>query len=137
MPTTLSFEYTHPYGNLGQDGIVIPVNLMVGDNQVQLLAKLDTGASNCLFQRDYGEQLGLLIEAGRAITMNTANSSFMAFGHEVSIRCFQWEFNAEVFFPQSYDIRRNLLGRNGWLQQFQIALIDYDEVLHLHHYNRS
>jgi len=41
-----------------------------------------------------------------------------------------------VFFPAAREIQRNVLGRQGWLQQFRVALIDYDSVLHLSHYNQ-
>jgi hypothetical protein len=36
-----------------------------------------------------------------------------------------------VFFPANVEIHRNVLGRQGWLRQFRVALIDYDSVLHL------
>jgi hypothetical protein len=28
-----------------------------------------------------------------------------------------------------------VLGRQGWLQRFRVALVDCDSVLHLSHYN--
>jgi hypothetical protein len=102
---------------------------------VRLLAKLDTGAGHCNFQREYGEQLGLNIEAGQRTSFRTANSEFQAFGHDVTITCFGWEFDSFVYFAASTEIQRNVLGRQGWLQKFRVALIDYDSVLHLSHYN--
>lgn len=102
---------------------------------MRLLAKLDTGASHCIFERVYGEQLGLNIEGGDRITLHTANSEFQAYGHEVMIACFDWQFNSVVYFATP-EIHRNVLGRHGWLQQFRLALIDYDSILHLSHYNQ-
>jgi hypothetical protein len=110
--------------------------LTAGRKSVRLLAKLDTGASYCIFERAYGEQLGLKIEDGQGISFSTANSEFRAYGHEVTITCFEWRFDSLVFFPATPEIRRNVLGRQGWLQQFRVALIDYDSVLHLSHYNK-
>jgi hypothetical protein len=103
---------------------------------VRLLAKLDTGAAHCIFERVYGEQLGVNIEAGQAKTFRTATGDFQAYGHEVTITCFEWEFPSVVFFPAALEIHRNVLGRQGWLQQFRVALIDYDSVLHLSQYNQ-
>ena len=103
---------------------------------MRLLAKLDTGAAHCIFERVYGEQLGVNIEAGQAKTFRTATGDFQAYGHEVTITCFEWEFPSVVFFPAALEIHRNVLGRQGWLQQFRVALIDYDSVLHLSQYNQ-
>jgi hypothetical protein len=102
---------------------------------VRLHAKLDTGADYCIFAREYGEELGLNIEDGQLTSFSTANSEFRAYGHEVTITCFEWQFDSLVFFAAIPEIRRNFLGRQGWLQKFRVALIDYDSVLHLSHYN--
>ena len=110
---------------------------MVGRKSIRLHAKLDTGATYCIFQREYGEQLALDIESGQRITISTANSEFSAFGHEVTISCFEWQWNSVVYFPAQPEIRRNVLGRHGWLQQFRVALIDYDSILHISRYNEE
>lgn len=136
MATTLTFHHTHDYRAQARDGITIPIQLTVGQKAVRLLAKLDTGASCCIFERVYGEQLGLNIEGGRQTLFRTANSQFQAYGHEVTITSFDSQFDSEVFFPAEAEIRRNVLGRHGWLQKFRLALIDYDSVLHLSHYDQ-
>lgn len=99
------------------------------------MAKLDTGASHCIFERAYGEQLGLNVEGGQPKTFRTANGEFQAYGCEVTITCFDWEFQSVVFFPAALEIQPNVLGREGWLEQFRVALIDYDSVLYISHYN--
>jgi hypothetical protein len=67
--------------------------------------------------------------------LSNCNGEFQAFGHEVTITCFDWQFDSVVFFPATIEIGRNVLGRQGWLQKFRVALIDYDSVLHLRHYD--
>ena len=136
MAITLTFQRTHDYGAQSSDGIAIPIELAVGQRAVRLIAKLDTGASCCIFQREYGEQLGLDIEDGEPITLSTANSQFQTYGHEVKITCFDWQFDSVVFFPALPGIQRNVLGRHGWLEQFRLALVHYDSRLHLSHYNQ-
>jgi hypothetical protein len=101
------------------------------------LATLDTGAAHCIFERVYGEQLGLNVEGGQLRTFRTVNGEFQAYGHEVTITCFEWELHSVVFFPAALEIHRNVLGRQGWLQQFRVALIDYDSVLHLSQYDQQ
>lgn len=136
MATTLTFQQTHDYSSQARDGITIPIELTVGQRVVRLHAKLDTGASFCIFERDYAEELRLNVESGRQVTVRTANSEFQVYGHGVTITCLDWQFESEVFFSGSPDIRRNVLGRRGWLQKFGLALIDYDSVLHLSHYDQ-
>lgn len=40
-------------------GILVPIRLVHGDRSVELRARLDTGASDCLFDRFYSDILGL------------------------------------------------------------------------------
>lgn len=98
------------------------------------MAKVDTGASFCIFQREYAEQLGIAVESGQHTVVSTANSSFDVYGHELTMSCFEWQFNLMVYFPRE-EIRRNVLGRAGWIQQFRVAIIDHDALLHVSHYN--
>ncbi len=136
VPTTLTFRHTHNYADQSGSGITIPIGLSVGAKSVRLLAKLDTGASNCIFQREYGEQLGLVLEDGEYRTFQTATSTFETYGHNVTISSFEWHFDSIVYFSRDRAFSRNVLGRNGWLQQFRLALVDYDSLLHLSHYNQ-
>ena len=76
------------------------------------------------------------MEAGHRTAFRTANSSFDAYGHEVLIECFEWQFNSVVYFPRDKEISRNVLGRHGWIQKFRLALIDYDSIIHLSHYDQ-
>jgi hypothetical protein len=40
-------------------GILVPVRLINGDRSLELRARLDTGAADCLFDRSYADNLGL------------------------------------------------------------------------------
>ena len=56
MPVSLEFETTHRYTD-ENDGINVPITLGTGNESVELLVKLDTGAEHCIFERKYGETL--------------------------------------------------------------------------------
>ena len=131
--TTLSFKVAHNYGAAGDD-ITIPIVLSRGDRRVKLLPKVDTGAAFCIFNREYGETLGLEIEAGERKMMRTATSPFETFGHEVTIESFGWQTTATVFLAVDASFPRNVLGRNGWIRLFRLGLVDYDATIHLSHY---
>ena len=74
----------HRYGGRGES-ILIPVVLSVGKRRVALDASLDTGASSCLFDRMFADDLGLDVAGGQRAVFTTANSRVEAFGHEVAI----------------------------------------------------
>ena len=75
MPRSIEFETSWQYAS--DDGIEIPTELSVGGQRVELMAKLDTGAAHCIFERRYGEELGLDVEAGRAQRFRTMAGSFV------------------------------------------------------------
>ena len=75
MPYQLSFDKLHFYDS-GKSGISIPVTLRIGQSVESLMAKIDTGASHCIFRRIYGEQLGLDIERGYLLQVSTPTGTF-------------------------------------------------------------
>jgi hypothetical protein len=59
----VSFATRHSYAGPG-DSITLPVVLRAGEERIDLVASLDTGAAYCLFQRSYAEALGIDVERG-------------------------------------------------------------------------
>jgi len=129
----LHFSKTYNYGS--DDSISLPIVLRVGDSSADLVASVDTGASYCLFDRKYGEALGLNVEFGALKVFVTANSRFEAFGHEVTIDALGIETHTTVFFFADPIIRKNVLGRHGWLDRMKIGIVDYDQMLYLAEYD--
>jgi hypothetical protein len=131
----LSFSQRYVYDSRTH-GITVPATLKNGGSVIELLAKIDTGVSYCLFERGYGESLGLSIENGVRQTISTVNSRFEAYGHEVSIQVFGIETRSTVYFYADGSITRNVLGCRGWLDRIRLGLVDYDQVLYLGDYNK-
>ncbi|MGI8639125.1 MAG: hypothetical protein ACR2MG_04155 [Pyrinomonadaceae bacterium] len=134
MSLTLEFEKEISF-NLNETGIEVPVWLYLGDNAVSFNAKVDTGASFCIFERIHGEMLGLTIENGTPQNFGTNTGSFLAFGHNVLISVAEIQFSSTVFFYAQDEFRRNVLGRTGWLNKLKIGIIDYDGKFYLSHYD--
>ena len=128
MPVSLDFDTSHRYLE-ATDGIDIPIALCIGSQSVELIAKLDTGAAHCIFERKYGEMLGLDVESGRLQRFRTVAGAFTAYEHEVTIQTLGIEFSALVFFAQTSEFTRNFVGRSGWLDRLRIAIVDYDRLL--------
>ncbi len=132
MPISIEFAASCHY--VSEDGIEIPTELSIGSQKVELIARLDTGAAHCIFERRYGEELGLDVESGRAQRFRTMAGSFVAYEHEVTIHTLDIEFLTTVFFAQDSGFNRNFLGRSGWLDRLRVGIIDYDRLLLLSAY---
>ncbi|MBS1811666.1 MAG: hypothetical protein JST84_26125 [Acidobacteria bacterium] len=111
--------------------------LAFGNRKVEGEAKVDTGSSLCLFERVQGESLGLVIENGSPVTINTTTGNFVAYGHEVGLSVLGLETTATVYFAADEQFTRNVLGRQGWLDRVRLGLIDYEGKLFLSDYNES
>jgi hypothetical protein len=133
MPISLAFDAAHHY-TPALDGIEVPITLCNGRQSVELLAKLDTGAAHCIFERKYAEMLGMDVDSGRLQRFRTVAGSFAAYQHEITIQTLGIEFSAVVFFAQYAAFNRNFLGRSGWLDRLRIAIVDYDRLLFMSPY---
>lgn len=136
MSVSLTFAEVLEYNTL-KSGITVPVRLCSGEDEISFSAKLDTGASHCVFARQHGERLGLHIESEFAEHFSTATGSFLAYGHEVRIIVLGIEAVTRVWFAADETITRNVLGRNGWLDRVQLGLIDYEGKLFLSYYDAT
>ena len=133
MSYSLRFRILHAYSST-DSGIPVPVRISAGSRSVDLLANLDTGASFCIFQREFGEELGMRIEAGERQKFRTATGSFWTFAHPVSLDVLGLRFDTTVYFTGAPNFPRNVLGRQGWLNRVRLALVDYDSRLYLSAY---
>ncbi len=136
----MSFQFTfrkrQTYNPL-EGGITIDALLKCGGRQYECRAKVDTGAEVCLFAREVGELLGLDIEQGLHKELRTLAGSLTAYGHEVTLETLGITFQSVVYFPENRHLRRNLLGREGWLRLVRLAIVDYDEEIYLSPYEEQ
>ena len=133
MPENLIFDKTYNYSTL-KTGISLPVILKSGENSIQVNAKLDTGSSHCIFECQHGELLEIDIESGEPTTIGTATGNFPAFEHRIEISTFGFIWEASVCFIAEEEIKRNILGRIGWLDRVKLGLVDYEGKLLLSQY---
>ena len=115
-------------------GISLDVILKLSDKNIRLTAKIDTGADHCIFERRFGEELGLKIENGIAQKFSTATGTFLAFGHNVRLITEGLQFDSYIFFYENESQKPNVLGRFGWLDRIVLGLVDYEGKLYLNRY---
>ena len=133
MAYQLEFEKLLSY-DVGEPGITLQATLKLNEQSLAVPVKVDTGASCCLFERRFGEHLGLDFESGLKQLFGTATGTFVGYGHEVTLNVAEFEFDTIVFFPSDEKITRNVLGRFGWLDRVVLGLVDYEGKLFLSRY---
>lgn len=134
MAHNLKFDKLYSY-NLDKEGIALPVKLKLGTNETYFEAFVDTGASYCIFERMFGEDLGINIESGHKRRIRTVTGVFIAYGHNVTLSVLDYELDSMVYFAENDDFGRNVLGRNGWLNRLSIAIVDYNGQIYVSHYD--
>jgi len=134
LPHSLSFAVSHSY-ETSTRGVTVPVSLRSGADTVKLFAKVDTGAEDCLFDRGFGEALGIEVERGVLKNYATVAGEFRAYGHELTMAVLGVEVHALVYFYDNPKVTRHVLGRNGWLNRVRLGLVDHNSVLFLSAYD--
>ena len=130
----IRFETEYGYQETAP-GIVVPVVLALGNRSVDLKARLDAGAADCLFDSHYAEVLGI-DASGLERNYRTVVGRFWAFGHELTIFTLGMEWSAMVFFHDSGNPENAFLGRRGWLDRVRLGLVHYEQNLYLSQYSR-
>ena len=133
MNCDLSFEKLVFY-DTGKAGISLDVELRLGEAKVIIEAKVDTGSTHCIFERSLGDELGFDIEAGEPQWIGTSVGSFQTFGHWITLTTNDFTFDSMVFFAKDESMKRNVLGRHGFLDRVVIGINDYDGKLYLSRY---
>lgn len=128
MAEEISFDETYFYNTLKR-GVTVPVILQLNEKLVELEAKIDTGAENCIFERRHGETLGLEVESGEEKVFSTVTASFITYAHELTIKVLDIEIFSTVYFAKEDFFTRNVLGRQGWLDRVKLCVIDYEGKL--------
>ena len=72
--------------------------LRLNDEEIELEAKIDTGAEYCVFERSYAESVGLQVEEGKRVVFSTATGRFVAFGHWITIDACGFDVETFAYF---------------------------------------
>lgn len=80
------------------------------------------------------KKLGLDIESGTERRFASLGGIVSGYGHAVVIETFGFRFKSYVYFASNFSVNRSLLGRNGWLDRFRLAIVHHDRELFLSPY---
>ena len=116
----LSFDVTHRYTS--PDGVEIPLVIAYGGEEIQTTGYVDCGAEACIFSNEIGQLLGITLEKGEPKSFGPASGgTLQTFGHLVSLEIFGITVESVVYFAKYPGLRRNLLGRSGWLSKLTLV----------------
>ncbi|MCU0239787.1 MAG: retropepsin-like domain-containing protein [Pyrinomonadaceae bacterium] len=126
----IDFSHLIKY-DTGLNGISFDVEISLIDVSTKLTAKIDTGSTDCIFSRKYGEQIGLEIENGEFVRIGTAVGGFSTYRQFVTLSFLDLSYDAGICFALDESFNRNILGRNWFLNQVLLGLNDYEGKLYL------
>ncbi len=79
--------------------------------------------------------LGIELESGVRQVYRTVSGSFLAYGHEVTLRTLHFEWSAVVYFYAAANQQTNFVGRRGWLDRVRLGLVHYNQQIYLSQYD--
>lgn len=122
--------YSHRHHYTSSDTIDIPVVLSSDlATYVDLVGKLDTGSTFCIFEPVFADVLGRELTSGLRQRIATATGSFYAYGHTLTFSVFSYEWEAVMYFAESESFGLNILGRVGFLDHLRLGIVDYEQIL--------
>jgi hypothetical protein len=123
--------YTHRHSYDSSSAISVPI-ILSSDKKlnIDLLAKLDTGSSFCIFEKAYADLLGLDSASGLRQRISTVTGAFEVIGHTLTMTAFGYEWDAFVYFARDEVFVPNVLGRVGFLDHLRVGLVDYERLLY-------
>ena len=130
MAHQLDFVVRYTYDSR-EIGITIETILRRGNKFAVCDAKFDTGSEYCLFGRAFADELEINVETGYRKKFSTLTSGFIAYGHDIELETLGLKFDSLIYFAEDYAIKRNLLGRQGWLKLVKFGLDDYASEIYI------
>ena len=135
--TSLEFDAELHYEE-SSAGILVRIRLSHGNRSVELRARLDTGAADCIFDESYAELLGLtdsgVPEARSPEAISDRGWFVQGSRHEVTVQTLGLEWTAMVFLQARGNPGHAFVGRRGWLDRIRLGIVHYEQRLLLGHY---
>lgn len=122
MAYQLDFEKLISFDDTS-NGIALEAEIRYSDVSVKIDARIDTGAAYSIFERRFGEDLGLEIESGMRQRFGTSAGGFYAYSFRVTLLTADLEFNSMVFFTEDASFTKNVLDKITWLDNLALGLV--------------
>ena len=144
IPTQFAFNYVHRYPYDGPP--LLPVEIAGTDafgilqgETIDTYAKLDTGASGCVFPADFARRMRINLAAGELVPVEDFHGDSQSLP-EVPIMlriCGEWMMTKAVFDWRLDKNAEPIIGREGVFPRFGFALFHQDGLLFASHEEMS
>ena len=99
---------------------IIPLEITSKSANIDTSALIDSGAVLSVFRPDIAAQLGITIETGVATLLGGVAGRIKAYIHVVELHVAKKKIKCPVAFSEEYFVSFNLLGRQGFFENFTI-----------------
>jgi len=99
---------------------IIPITLIRKDIEIETDALIDSGANISVFREEIAECLGIVLEDGQEILLKGLGGRIVGYLHELKAKIEDEEFLCKVAFSREMTVGLNILGREGFFEQFQV-----------------
>lgn len=110
---------------------IIPLVFLFGGKRFRSQALIDSGATVSVFGEETAETLGIEIEKGEKMVLGGVGGRIVGYVHRLRLRIVGKEFVCPIVFSREYLVSFNLLGREGFFEQFQITFDEKHKRLSL------
>lgn len=110
---------------------VIDLLVYYGSTFARTSALIDSGASISVFRSEVADQLGLAIEKGKPTYLRGIAGRIEGYIHALRFTMGGKTFACPVVFSHEHLVSFNLLGREGFFEQFQITFDEKHKRLSL------
>ncbi len=110
---------------------IIPLFVIRADKLMPIYALIDSGAIVSLFNADVGRALGIEVEKGEPFRPTGISGSILSYIHEVVLKIEDMEIKAKVAFTDQLAVNVNLLGREGFFNEFSVLFNDREKAVTL------
>lgn len=111
-----------PYLTLrGRRYPLIPLRIFFMEATVRTYALADSGSTLSVFRAEIADSLGLKVEDGEEMVLQSANASRKVFVHRLGAEVEGESFNLRIGFTRDLLTSFNILGREGFFERFRVT----------------
>jgi hypothetical protein len=110
---------------------IIPITLVRENVKLDTDALIDSGANISVFHEEIADCLEIEIEDGEEILLQGLGGRIVGYIHQVKLGVDGEEFYCSIVFSREITVGLNILGREGFFENFQITFNEKDKEVML------
>ncbi len=108
---------------------LIPIRIYHGESSIRTYALVDSGSTLSVFRAEIADSLGVSIEKGERMVLQSANAPLVVYVHKLRAELNGESFQLRVAFSEDLLTSFNMLGREGFFERFRVIFSERERVL--------